>query len=136
NQALFSLLGTAYGGNGTTTFALPDLRGRTPIHFSGRYPPGSKSGEENHTPITRVMPAPNPIPPPTSPSHPKQPTSSPPRNFWPTSGFATSSANAPGTSMAPQATTSAGGSQAHPNLSPFLVVNFAIALTGVFPSRN
>jgi microcystin-dependent protein len=133
NQALFALLGTTYGGNGTTTFALPDLRGRIPLHFSGQTPQGEANGETAHTLIAGEMPQHN---------HIVSSSSNAPNKPGPSGNFlATGSSLSPYTAtsdsfLAPQATGSAGGSQPHENRPPFLVVNFAIALAGIFPSRN
>ncbi len=141
NTALFSILGTTYGGNGQTTFALPDLRGRVPIS-SGQgpglsaYTLGEMSGSETVTLISSQMPAHthmvncdnNTIDSPT------------PANSIPGSnGFGGTnlySTQAPNNTMNPQMIGVAGGSQPHNNMQPFLVVNFIIALQGLFPSRN
>lgn len=133
NQALFSLLGTTYGGNGQTTFALPDLRGRTAVHFSDGIALGQSAGEETHTLTVAEM---------AGHTHPVQGNSSPANvatsvgNVWAQQGanpFSNSQANA---SMGQSTVTPIGGSQPHPNLQPYLVVSFVIALQGVFPSRN
>lgn len=121
NQALFSLLGVAYGGNGTTNFALPDLRGRIPIHFG-------QSGEGLGTPLgaetvtlTRAQA-----------SHdmlvPRQPTSSRPTGGSPAIG-GDYAGSVSGTSSI------VGGGQPHENRQPFLTLNFCIALSGIYPSR-
>ncbi len=133
NQALFSLLGTTYGGNGQTNFALPDFRGRVPIHNGGGFVLGQKAGEEVHTLIASEMPA-----------HTHQamasangPTVTPPTgNFWASNtGFSPYGMTAD-TAMSPQAVGNVGGSQAHENRSPYLTLNICIALQGIFPSRN
>jgi microcystin-dependent protein len=136
NQALFSLLGTTYGGNGTTTFALPDLRGRTPLHW-GQGPGlsnrtlGQNGGEENHTLITTEMPAHN---------HLMNANSGSPTASSPSGNFAAQNTSAYSTTS--NATMNSadignmGGSQPHPNQSPYLVINICIALAGIFPSRN
>lgn len=136
NQALFSILGTTYGGNGQTTFALPDLRGRTPIHQGPGFIEGQKGGEENHTLITSEMAA---------HTHPAAggpaatlvtPSGNLPGSGTTTNFYAPSPNTTMATSPAPGVITNAGGSQPHPNLSPLLVVNICIALSGIFPSRN
>jgi microcystin-dependent protein len=138
NQALFSILGTTYGGDGQQTFALPDLRGRTPIHF-GKSPLGqpqvlgARAGEETHTLTVSEVPA---------HAHTAVATSitpaatSPAGGYWGNAGISTYSSNAPNTTMDPNTISSVGGSQPHPNLPPYLVVSFVIALQGIFPSRN
>ena len=133
NQALFSLLGTFYGGNGVQTFALPNLQGRIPIHRGGNYIQGEVGGEETHTLITSEIPAHTHTVVGSS-DGPGQ--SSPVNGFWPTGGASTPYGAPNGSStMAPQAVGLAGG-QPHENRPPYLVVNFAIALVGIFPSQN
>ncbi len=134
NQALFALLGTMYGGNGVTTFALPDLRSRTPIHAGAGYVQGQQGGESAHTLIPSEMPQHN---------HLLSGTSA---NAVPGAGPAAAlpavAQHAPyrsgptqQTSLAPQVVSNAGGNQPHNNLQPYLTLNFCIALTGIFPSR-
>src|SRR5262249_49284542 len=133
NQALFSLLGTTYGGNGTTNFALPDLRGRIPIHFNSQFALGSEGGEETHLLSLDDLPA-----------HTHQVVASsgvpslpgPGGNFWPNGGGAIPYADTPDTAMATQAITATGGAQPHENRAPYLVLTFCIAVQGLFPSRN
>jgi microcystin-dependent protein len=135
NQQLFSLLGTTYGGDGRVTFALPNLQGRTPIGFSGAFPQGSSGGEDFHT-LTVAE-----VPPHT---HQLRGSGAAPSSFNPaTAMFATSSGTpklyaAPSSLVAMNAGTisTAGGSQSHENRQPFLVMNWVIALTGIFPTRN
>lgn len=146
NQALFSLLGTNFGGNGVNNFQLPDLRGRSPIHWGNgaglpTYNIGQVGGEENHTLISTEMPQHN-------------------HSFTATTAAATkklvnagvfaddvdsqavdyfAASNAPNSSyvsLSPLSMASAGGGQPHNNMQPYLVVNICIALNGVFPSRN
>lgn len=141
NQALFSLLGTTFGGNGVTTFALPDLRGRTPIHW-GTGPGlasialGESAGTETVTLITSQLPMHNHI---AMASNATADQAVPGGNLWATeSAGATamySDQSATGT-MSPQAVGSAGGNQPHNNMQPYLTINFIIALQGIFPSRN
>lgn len=132
NQALFSILGTAFGGNGQTTFALPDLRGRAPLH-RGTNVVGQKAGEEFHTLTIAEIPAHNHIATATNT------TASVP---IPTGNFLANSAAQPYadptnlTTLDPSSISNFGGSQPHENRQPFLVLNFIIALQGIFPSRN
>jgi microcystin-dependent protein len=136
NQALFSLLGTTFGGDGRTTFQLPDFRGRAPIEpgtlGNNAYSYGQKGGEELHTLVTPEIPAHSHIPTASSASFTLP---SPSGNFWATGSqmYAASPIN---TAMAPNAIINNNGGQGHENRSPYLVVNFIIALTGIFPSRN
>jgi microcystin-dependent protein len=136
NQALFSILGTMYGGNGQTTFALPNLQGRVPIHqgvSQGSYNVGQVGGETSHTLTINEMPA--HLHPAVAQSTPSNPGASPVNSIWaatPTAAFASS----PNVTMNPAAVTNTGGSQPHENMPPYLVLNFVIALMGIFPSRN
>jgi microcystin-dependent protein len=131
NQALFSLLGTTYGGNGTTTFALPDLRGRLPVHVGNGIVLGQIAGESNHTLTIPEMPA-----------HTHQAFGSstaanlgvPTGNLWATGNAAYNPAA--NTTMNPACIVPAGGSQPHLNLSPLLTLTFCIALQGIYPSHN
>ncbi len=138
NQSLYSLLGTTYGGDGRTSFALPDMRGRTPIHVGNGHREGQKSGEETHTLAGNEMP---------QHTHSFMATDNPATQTDGTGrifGRATSdvySPNAPNVNLATTpagdaAVPNVGGGQAHENMQPYLVVNFCIALQGLFPSRN
>jgi microcystin-dependent protein len=135
NQALFSLLGTTYGGNGTTTFALPDLQGRVPLHtdIRGTFPLGQRAGQESHTLISSEMPAHTHT---AVASSNTADQTSPANNYWAVSQSYTVYAGSPNEQMASQAVGPAGGSQPYSNLSPYLVLNFCIALVGIYPSRN
>lgn len=132
NQALFSILGTTYGGNGQTTFALPDLRGRTPLHFGDGFNLGEKGGEENHTVTNSEMPAHNHL---VNASLAPADLNTPVGNL-PASGGQQVYGPTANNAMRANAITNVGGSQPHNNLSPLLVLNFVIALVGIFPSRN
>lgn len=132
NQALYSLLGTTYGGNGQTTFALPDYRGRTPIHCSPNYPLGQSGGEESHVLTVNEMPA-----------HTHQIRSSsidadeisPLNNVWATT--TTNNYGQPDSQIMNSGSISnTGDSQSHPNMQPYLALRFCIARMGIFPSRN
>jgi microcystin-dependent protein len=135
NQALFSLLGTTYGGDGRVNFALPDLQGRVPIHMGSGHTLGERGGEQAHTLSISELP-----------QH---------VHVWNASG-SPATTNTPGNTlllaqstgdqawgpasnlvaMSPTEITNVGGSQAHLNMQPFLVLNFSIALQGIFPSQN
>ena len=134
NQALFALLGTTYGGNGTTTFALPNLQGNVAIGFSanGTYVQGETGGEATHTLISSEMPSHNHLPLGSASTG----NASSPVNNYPAA--ATVNPYYSGTPSAAVAFTSSatGGSQSHNNQQPYLVINFCIALLGIFPSRN
>lgn len=135
NQALFALLGTTYGGNGQTTFALPDMRGRVPIHRSDSHQQGERGGEQAHTLTSAELPT----------------------HVHPLYGsMAAASSGTPGgamiggkgrlgrdvmspsgnTVLASNSVANTGGAQPHLNMQPFLALNFSIALTGLFPSRS
>jgi microcystin-dependent protein len=132
NQALFSLLGTMYGGDGRVTFALPNLQGRTPIHF-GNHTQGSVGGETAHTLSIQELPA---------HTHTLQASGAPATTNTPTAtaylGEQANTYTGPSNlvAMAPGEIGSTGSSQAHQNMQPFLVLNFCIALQGIFPSQN
>jgi microcystin-dependent protein len=132
NQALFSILGTTYGGDGRTTFALPNFQGMAPLHVGSGFALGNTGGEPTHTLLISEMP-----------SHTHTPSGSPSTaNARTTTGnsWAAESANpyspTSSGSMQPGCIGISGGSQPHNNLQPYLVLNFVIALVGIFPSRN
>ena len=132
NQALFALIGTIYGGDGVTTFALPNLQGRVPVHVGGGLALGQQGGEETHTLNINELPAHNHV----VTAHTNAATVSDPTNaLWANGGKSNYAAN-PNTTMNPASVLSTGSSQPHNNLSPFLTLNFCIALQGVFPSQN
>jgi len=141
NTALFSLLGTIYGGDGRTTFALPDLRGRVPIHAGNgpglsNYPLGSRAGAETVTLTANQMPSHNHV---ANAAGPAGNSNDAIGNVWAddagVSSATYSSAAATGT-MRSNAIGNAGGNQSHENRQPYLAVNFVIALVGLYPSRN
>lgn len=133
NQALFSILGTTYGGNGTSTFQLPNLQGRTPVHVGTEITLGQSGGEINHTLSASEMP---------SHFHQVNASAGAVTGGSPTNNYLTSqladpmfaSAAAVNGAMSPLVVN--GGSQPHNNMQPYTVVNICVALTGVFPSRN
>ncbi|RTE08539.1 phage tail protein [Paenibacillus whitsoniae] len=134
-EALYTLIGTTYGGDGRSTFALPDLRGRVPIHMGAGYVLGQMAGVEKVTLTTDQMAAHKHIP---SASSVSGTSSSPANAFWATNANTAVkpySTTAPNTTMNPAAISSVGGNQPHDNMMPFLTVSFIIATEGVFPSQ-
>lgn len=132
NQALFALLGTTYGGNGQTTFALPDLRGRAPMHEGNGHILGEKGGEQSHTLTMSEM---------TQHIHFLMGTTTAGTLATANNNYLAAANNlyaAPGalTTMNPGSVTNVGGSQAHQNMQPYLTLSFCIALQGIFPSQN
>jgi microcystin-dependent protein len=132
NQALFSLLGTTFGGDGRVNFALPDLRSRTPIHVGAGHTLGERGGEQAHTLSIAEVP---------THTHAVNASSSPGNTVAPTGAVLASPLNqsygAPGQALAslvPGSVANVGGSQAHLNMQPFLTLSFCIALQGIFPS--
>jgi len=131
NQALFSLLGTVYGGNGQTTFGLPNFQGRVPLHFGNGFTLGEIAGQESHTLIITEMPTHSHI---VSASSAAPDAGSMANNSWAANAGAYGSNVT--TVMNPASIGSQGGSQPHTNIQPYLVLNFVIALSGIFPSQN
>lgn len=133
NQGLFSLLGTTYGGDGRVNFALPDLRGRTPIHVGSGHTLGERGGQEAVTLSIANLP---------THTHPVQAstqntggTANPVNAFFaPVNNVYRAAQNL--SALNPSSVTSIGGSQPHLNLQPFLTLSFCIALQGIFPSPN
>jgi microcystin-dependent protein len=133
NQALFSLLGTTYGGNGQTTFALPDLRGRASLHQGQGFLMGNTGGEEFHTLTQSQMPAHNHL---INASTIAGNTNDPSGHLLAANASPVYKQPSSLVGMTPENITNTGGSQPHENRQPYLVLNFVIALVGVFPSRN
>jgi microcystin-dependent protein len=132
NQALFALLGTTYGGNGQTTFNLPNLQGRSPVHEGNGIVLGQSAGEATHTLLVTEIP-----------SHTHQVSGSSAAGTLPGASanlWGTNAANpynsATNTPMNPACVSVAGSNLPHENMSPYLVLNFVIALQGIFPSQN
>src|SRR5262245_10985427 len=138
NQALFSLLGTTFGGDGRVNFALPNLQGRTPIHSGSGHSLGEKAGEQSHTLTTAELPMHTHA---LSGSTAKAGSVAPTNNVLakgaaangnPINYYSTNTSNL--VAMAPASVTSIGGNQPHLNMQPYLTLNFCIALQGIFPS--
>jgi len=135
NQPLFSLLGTTFGGDGRVNFALPDLRGRTPIHVGSGHTLGERGGEQahtlsiaelpQHTHVFNAVAAPGTI---TTPTSSLMLAESTVQSLYSTASNLQA--------MAPNAVGNVGGSQAHLNMQPFLILSFCIALQGIFPSAT
>jgi microcystin-dependent protein len=136
NQALFSLLGTNFGGNGQTTFALPDLRGQVPIHVGSGHTLGEKGGEQAHTITIAELPAHTHV---LSASATAANASPPTPIGNILADSAPAQAYGPPVALVAMnlgSVTNTGGSQAHLNMQPFLILTFCIALQGIFPSQN
>lgn len=138
NQSLYSLLGTTYGGDGRTSFALPDLRGRTPIHVGrsnggSEHQLGQKSGEETHTLSANEMPQHTHT---LRGTNTGNGTASPANNVFANAGTDLYNSADSLVDMNAGVVTNVGGGQAHENVQPYLALNFCIALRGLFPSRN
>lgn len=133
NQALFALLGTTYGGNGQTNFSLPNLKRRSPIHFGNGHTLGEQAGQDAQTLSIQELP---------QHTHSVIATSTVQDTIVPSNNYFASSTpssfyNGSGNAVAnPSIMSNIGGSQPHNNLQPSLVLNFCIALQGIFPSQN
>ncbi|MBM7647792.1 microcystin-dependent protein [Bacillus ectoiniformans] len=138
NEALFSLIGTTYGGDGRTTFALPDYRGRVVVHqgqnpITGTmYPLGQKAGTETVTLTTAQLPEHTHVVHASSQAG-TEPT--PENNVW-GSGVQQYSTQAPNATMNPQTVSNVGGNQSHDNMMPYLTMNYIISLYGIYPQRS
>lgn len=134
NEALYTLIGTTYGGDGVNTFALPDLRGRIPVHRGNNYPMGMRGGSETVTLTSNQLPAHAHA----ALAHSTEGTSADPTgNFW---GYSANeqyvTADTINGTMSPTSVSVTGGSQPHDNMMPYLAVNFIIALEGIYPQQN
>jgi microcystin-dependent protein len=135
NQALFSILGTVFGGNGVQTFALPNMQGRTPMHAGGGFALGGIGGEEHHTLLISEIP---------SHTHSVNAATANANSDNPAGNVLAASVNfqlysttrSNLTALHPATIENNAGGQPHPNLQPYLVLNFCVALSGIFPSRN
>lgn len=135
NAVLFDLIGTTYGGNGQTTFVLPDLRGRVPVHQGGGLILGQSGGTETVTLTGQQMPAHTH----TAAGASAGNSGTPLKNFWstdPGGNTAAYSTAAADSSLGPEAIATAGSGLPHDNMSPFLAITYIISLFGVFPSQN
>ncbi|MEO5609319.1 MAG: tail fiber protein [Ornithinibacter sp.] len=133
---LFQLIGTTYGGDGQTTFALPDLRGRVPVHQGTLLPIGQAGGVESVTLISAQLPA---------HSHPLLGSAANASAMSPAGGVPATApevavsaygSDAPLTTLAPESVAARGGSQPHENMQPYLGISFIISLFGIFPPQN
>ena len=132
NQALFSLLGTTYGGDGRTTFALPNLQGRLPIHFGNQHVLGEQGGEAAHTLLIQELPV---------HSHQALAVSANGNTPSPANAMLAAANRLYGsatnlTALSPTTIAVTGGNQAHQNMQPYLALNFCIALMGLWPAQN
>src|SRR5579859_4038569 len=131
-ETLFNLIGTTYGGDGQSTFALPDLRGRLPIHMGSGFVQAQNGGVESVTLSTNQIPA---------HTHPVLATTNPNTGSLPGGNYLASGPdiydqNKPGTATMAPALSNVGGSQPHSNFQPYLCVSFILSLFGVFPSQT
>lgn len=137
NDALFNLIGTTYGGDGQTTFALPNLQSRVPVHVGQGFALGQSGGAEAVTLTVSQIPAHSHVPQANTNTVSNTNAPSPSNNFWAgDSALTPYSSSAPSAAMNPAACGLTGGSQPHDNMVPFLVINFILSLFGVFPSQT
>ncbi len=137
NPALFQLIGTTYGGNGTSTFALPDLRSRVPVHQGAGSVIGQVAGQENVTLTSAQLPSHSHVLQSSSTTPSASPTNNLPAGTVSTAGNCDiyGPATARQTHLNPASILPDGGSQPHNNIQPYLTINFIIALNGIFPSQ-
>jgi microcystin-dependent protein len=144
NNALFALCGTTYGGNGTTNFALPNLQGQVPLHMDTSFVLGQASGEGTHTLIVPEMAAHNHL---VTAKNATATTGEAAQTVVLAQGVTSDSSKTPvslygslpvntSAAFATDAISATGNNQPHPNMQPYLVLNFCIALSGIYPSRN
>ena len=138
NQALFALLGTTFGGDGRVSFALPDYRGRTPIHVGAGHNLGERGGEQAHTLSVAELPKHshllNALDTGSVDNNVNNPLNNLFSNSKPNDLYQNTAGNL--VQLAPNTIGGGGGSQAHLNMQPFLTISFCIALQGIFPSQN
>ena len=135
NDALFTLIGTTYGGDGQSTFALPDLRGRVPVHQGSGYIPGQMAGVESVTLNTQQIPQHNHV---VAGTNDTATTTSPANQLLAASTGATISpygTDQPQTALQPQSVSLVGNNQAHNNVQPYQCINYIISLYGTFPHQ-
>lgn len=133
NQALYALLGTTFGGDGRVTFTLPNLQARAAVHTGQGFSNGQVGGEENHTLTVNEMPVhTHQLSGSSQPASTKSATS----NVWAVPTNQQIYANVANAKMSSNALGTSGGNQAHPNMQPYSVVNYCIALQGMWPPRN
>lgn len=133
NQALFSLLGTQYGGNGQVNFALPDLRGRVPLHMGAGHVIGERAGEQAHTLSMNEMPQHTHV---VRAARAATGGSASPSGRYLGGGNNVYREAGTTVGLSAETVSRSGGSQAHPNMQPYLTTSFCIALQGIFPSRD
>jgi microcystin-dependent protein len=133
-ETLFNLIGTTYGGDGESTFALPNLQSRVPVHVGSGFVQAQTGGAEQVTLTTNQIPSHSHVP---QGDGTNNSSNSPSGTVWAgTTTLKQFSPTAPNVPMAPQALGSSGGNQPHDNMIPYLVINFIISLFGIFPSQN
>ena len=144
NTALFALIGTYFGGNGTSTFALPNMQGRVAVDVGtgpglDTYVIGEMGGQSTHTLLTSEMPAHSHTVSGATPGAAQEQTNIPSNQAWfgpSTGGGFTYASTTPSTSLSQAAIATSGGSVPHNNMQPYLTMNFCIAVEGIFPARN
>lgn len=132
NDTLFNLIGTTYGGDGQSTFALPDLRSRVPMHVGPGYALGQNDGEETVTLTTAQMPVHTHA---ALANTTNATSTTPQNNVWAGGSLTQFSDQQTNAQLAPSTLQSAGGSQPHDNMLPFVAVNFIISLFGIYPTQ-
>jgi microcystin-dependent protein len=131
-DTLFNLIGTTYGGDGQETFALPNLQSRMPVHAGPNFVLGQVGGAESVTLTTNQLPVHTHAPVGSTNANAVSPNGA----FWANYANTMYSGQTPAAAMAPNALSPAGGSQPHDNMSPYLVINFIIAVYGIYPSPS
>ena len=131
-DALFNLIGTTYGGDGQQTFALPNLQSRIPVHVGSGFTLGQMGGVETVTLNTNQLPVHTHAPVAAAVAQ----STSPNNNYWASFANLNYSPSTPAAPMAPYALSPSGGNQPHDNMSPYQVINFIIAVYGIYPPPN